>query len=411
MHSGCKFSNDSHFCRQVRQPDLNNNNDGRNKLCESPQVLMESNLFDWQFLSLPTGQLSSQTKNHAEGMVAFVFRDSTPRKENLPLNRPYSALPFTSATCSEDSSRAFPFSTLFLDSSIRTDSPSGINSSAEPRSPIEQLTNNLASNIRQLKNWWQNRRRNSKELINRANVEDKHARSRFSLSCDEKQARKTLQQLLKNQSKKDAKVRFESQLPTMFATVRVVSSEISRPLTAELYREQQAPIKSVLNRTRAFYLQKNGTLTTDGTNMYACTSQNTKTIVFQQKLQEIKQKLLSGPNSNFENQDNHFDQPNELISSSQHFYCASKASCRRKTIPKLFQAQDAQLKQSLKNRHFQVQLQEDKHLALTKARTLSMEAKSAVCESFLATWPTSSTMVGCVDDFLPNEEELGLHMV
>lgn len=420
MHSTCSSS--SHFCHQVRLQEgksisprhstssqasphllLHHHHHGTNHhhnhlhraKPHNPNLFVNSSNLDWQFMSLP---FDSTTAVHS------------------PPSRPCSALPFDCQQflqANEAPTSAFPFPVSSFEPDVFEDpienSAEGASSNFHlhhhPRSPMEQWGNHLATNIRHLKNWWQNRkRRNSKELISRANAEDKHVRSRFSLTCDEKQARKQLEHLIKFEAKKRSKVRFDCGAP-YGSSGRITSSP-------------EVPSNVVYVYDRPSY----GMVTTSTSSLaharhHNCLSATSaQAEVFQQRLAQIKRNLLqetdrlSIPNTCSASA----VCSNELISSGQHVYCASRVGARRRTIPKLFQAQQAQVHpivlQSSTTHQLPLPVEQDKHLALTKARTLSMEAKSAVCHSFLATWPTSSTVISSENDFLPTEAELNAHV-
>jgi hypothetical protein len=404
MHSTCSSSN--HFCHQVRQTQVkdirsvspltasmayhHHHDDLAHKPICSAAYPEPSPKMDWQFMSLPLDAC-----------------DATQTVSYVTSGRPCSALPFDCPPfleASDASTSAFPFSIDSYEPEVFEEEeaalPGTSGSSAAPASPIEQWGNHLIANIRQLKSWWQSRRRrNSKELINRANADDKHVRSRFSLTCDEKLARKQLEHLIKNESKKQSKVRFDCSAP-YGSSGRITSS----PEVPVVIGSDRHSITSTASLTRP-------RLSTSGSGCGVSE-------VFQQRLAQIKRKLLQGTDQLLIPGTGSTSSTcsNELIASGQHVYCASKVGARRRTIPKLFQAQQSQLHPLLllQTPHdptrSPARTEQDKHLALTKARTLSMEAKSAVCDSFLATWPTSSIVIGSENDFLPTEAELNSHL-
>lgn len=280
-------------------------------------------------------------------------------------------------------------------------------------------TNLVGSNSRLtscIKNWWYTKtgRRNSKESLTKANLADKPVRSKYSLTIDDKITKKQIENLIKKSKKKANKVRFNVS-GEQLANNQFKLLPHHKPLTPRSHNveqflfEQQRLIES--QRQQQFGNLPTNMISYVQTHIissspvhqqqfvYKNNYQETKPMTkLEKKLMEVKKELLESKSLNKNNRN--LSQKDSL--GVEHYYCPSKVGYQKRHIPKLFRNnQNVQFSNKLDDDL----LRADKQ-TLTKARTLSMEAKTDVCQSFFATWPTTSVIVGKIEDLTATEEEI-----
>ncbi|RWS07978.1 kinase suppressor of Ras (KSR)-like protein [Dinothrombium tinctorium] len=197
-------------------------------------------------------------------------------------------------------------------------------------SPKLSAPNSVPINgIMKVANWLAHRRRNSKELISRANAEDKHAKTKFRLTTDEKSTQKQLKCLIKNAHKRSSSSHSKQGSPCKDVPAKDCDKD----------RDNQKP-------ERKF-----------SPNSNLSSPRQRKSLL------EHKESLARDLNNkHYGNDDNG----------------AFKAS---------------QCSEGRFGRHYLV----------AKAKTLSIEKKSVVCERLCATWPQSNQPVCTIEDLVPEE--------
>ena len=443
MHTAC-YNSANHFCQNAESYEkTDSNNSLFNATLTTPnssqdissQKTSVENLDYWRFLS---SNESTETLPHT--LTDNLVYDELPVFSNVPKSADYHQAPrhhqAKQQRNSFDGTTTSKFSFNFVNESKSTPStpfkvpirPDKNNNQLaggledEESSFVfrcNQLKSNLVGNNSRLtsciKNWWYAKtgRRSSKESLTKANLADKPVRSKYSLTIDDKITKKQLENLIKK-NKKANKVRFnvsDQSTSGQFKPIPQHKPLTPRPHNVEQFLfEQQRLIESQRklgmpanpNSNTLAYVQTHiissspvhqGQFTFKG-------SQETKPMTkLEKKLAEVKQELLKSKSLSNENQA--LSQKDSL--GVEHYYCPSKVGFQKRHIPKLFRnSQNVQFADSKLGDDL---LKAEKQI-LTKARTLSMEAKTDVCQSFFATWPTTSIIVGKVEDLTATEEEI-----
>lgn len=296
-----------------------------------------------------------------------------------------------------------------------------------------------------IKNWFYTKtgRRSSKESLTKANLADKPVRSKYSLTIDDKITKKQLQNLIKK-SKKANKVRFNvSEQQNANNQIKQVKQALQAPQAPQAPQVPQAPqakhkpltprpynVEQFLFEQQRFIESQRQyrfgnlppnpnppTFTFAETHIVSSSPVHHQQFSYnsnknlakpmtklEKKLAEVKKELLENRPLNKKNQS--LTQKDSY--GVEHYYCPSKVGFQKRHIPKLFRnSQNVQFPNSKLDDDL---LKAEKQM-LTKARTLSMEAKTDVCQSFFATWPTSSIIVGKLEDLTATEEEINRSLI
>ena len=446
MHASCNSSS-NHFCQNTvdayEKSESNNslfNNNTANSSQLSSQKASVENLDYWRFLS------SSNDIQSNSNLTDNLIYDELPVFQNVPRSADYHQVAkhnqqsnygraqrnsFDGTTAATkfsfnfvNESKSTP-STPFKSASVRHDKNNNITVLDEEANSFSMRLSNqvkssfVSSNSRLtscIKNWWYGKtgRRNSKESLTKANLADKPVRSKYSLTIDDKITKKQLENLIKK-SKKANKVRFNvgEQSNNQFKPIPPHKPLTPRACNVEQFLfEQQRLMESQQQKYNLPPNPNAGTIAFVQTHIISSPvhqqqftyTDNSSTDVrpmtkLEKKIAEVKKELLESKP---------LDKGNQSLSQKdslgvEHYYCPSKVRYQKRHIPKLFrnsqnvQFPDAKLGDDL--------LKSEKQI-LTKARTLSMEAKTDVCQNFFATWPTTSIMVGKIEDLTATEEEI-----
>lgn len=443
MHTAC-YNSANHFCQVAadtyEKTDSNNslfnqnlNTPNSSQDISSSQKTSVENLDYWRYLSS-----NESTEILPHQLTDNLVYDELPVFSNVPKSADYHQVARPQQAKQQrnsfDGTTGSKFSFNFVNESKSTPStpfkvplrPDKNNNQLEDEESsfvfrYNQLKSNLVGNNSKLtsciKNWWYAKtgRRNSKESLTKANLADKPVRSKYSLTIDDKITKKQLENLIKK-NKKANKVRFnvsEQSTSGQFKPIPQHKPLTPRPHNVEQFLfEQQRLIES---QRQQFGMPPNpnaGTVAYVQTHIISSSPVHQQQFTFkgaesttkpmtklEKKLAEVKQELLKSKSLSNENQA--LSQKDSY--GVEHYYCPSKVGYQKRHIPKLFRnSQNVQFTESKLGDDL---LKAEKQI-LTKARTLSMEAKTDVCQSFFATWPTTSIIVGKVEDLTATEEEI-----
>lgn len=447
MHTAC-YNSANHFCQNAAEAyektDSNNSLFNQNLTTphssqdiSSSQKTSVDNLDYWRFFSSTD---SSETLPH--NLTDNLIYDELPVFSNVPKSADYHQVSRPQPQSKQqrnsfDATTSSKFSFNFVNESKSTPStPFKIPARHDKNNnqltggledeessfvfKCNQLKSNLVGNNSRLtsciKNWWYAKtgRRNSKESLTKANLADKPVRSKYSLTIDDKITKKQLENLIKK-NKKANKVRFNVSEPTTSGQFKPIAQH--KPLTPRPHNVEQFLFEQqrLIESQRPFGMPANPNANTVAfvqTHIISSSPVHQQQFTFkggeqagkpmtklEKKLMEVKQELLKSKSLGDENQP--LSQKDSL--GVEHYYCPSKVGYQKRHIPKLFRnSQNVQFTDSKLGDDL---LKAEKQI-LTKARTLSMEAKTDVCQSFFATWPTTSIIVGKVEDLTATEEEI-----
>ena len=444
MHTSC-LNSANHFCQNAEayEKSDSNNSLNLNSAVNSNQNISQKtsieNLDYWRYLSSNESNEALSTHNLTDNLVY----DELPVFSSVPKSADYQVAKSSnqkfrqqrnSFDCTSSSTKfSFNFvnetkSTPTTPFKIRHDKNNNIPALTEEMSSFSikcnQIKSNLVGNSKLtscIKNWWYTKtgRRSSKESLTKANLADKPVRSKYSLTIDDKITKKQLENLIKK-NKKANKVRFnvseqQQQSNNQFKPIPQHKPLTPRSCNVEQFLfEQQRLIDSQRkfsnlppnpNASTLAYVQTHivsSSLSPVHQQQFTFKSHyDQKPLTkLEKKLMEVKKELLENKPLNKKNQS--LAQKDSL--GVVHVYCPSKIGYQKRHIPKLFRnSQNVQFPDDSK---LGDELLKAEKQLLTKARTLSMEAKTDICHSFFATWPTSSMIVGKVEDLTATEEEI-----